>query len=68
LSEKIDKSLTIKITEELETQIGAALVQLDCQKSELIRAAIMIGLPAVLQHPAMLQIIDFEALATIKQR
>jgi hypothetical protein len=67
MNEKIDRSLTIKIPEDLERQIGSTLVQLDCNKSELIRAAILIGLPVVMKHPAMIKIIDIEAFASIKQ-
>lgn len=65
--EKIDRSLTIKIPEELEKQIGSVLVQLDCNKSELVRTAIMIGLPVVVKHPAMIKIIDLETFTSIKQ-
>ena len=50
---KCDRPLNLKITKEYEEGLAAAVLKLDKSKSEVIRAAISVGLAILLAHPEL---------------
>jgi hypothetical protein len=66
--EKTDNVITIKIPDSLLAQIKEALVEIDTDRSSLIRTSVIIGLPVVINHPALIKSLDRdEEISTVKR-
>ena len=56
-------TLTFKVSEQLADMIGKATFQIDKNKSEIIRACILLSLPTILACPSLanrIQVEDFK--------
>jgi hypothetical protein len=56
--EKTDNIITFKVTDSLLAQIKEALFEIDSDRSSVLRASVIVGLPAVVKNPQLIKVLD----------
>jgi len=55
------ETISFKASPEFVAWLGLAVSDLDMSRSEVVRACIVLGLPALVEHPALVDIIGLTA-------